>query len=81
MFDGLTGVFQDKLKAKHSVHSLHMMFAVNVYAAVYVAIGVWVGVGVYVCVCVCVCVWHVHSSYSVDVMRVCRSLLCVCVCV
>ena len=52
MFDGLTGVFQDKLKAKHDVHSLHMMYAVNMYAAVYVAIGrcVW-------CVCVCVCVW------------------------
>jgi len=38
-FDGLTGVFQDKLKAKHSVHALYMMYAVNVYAAVYLAIG------------------------------------------
>lgn len=38
-FDGLTGVFQDKLKAKHSVHAHYMMYAVNVYAAVYLAIG------------------------------------------
>ena len=34
-FDGLTGVFQDRLKVKHDVKAHHMMYAVNVYSAVY----------------------------------------------
>lgn len=40
-FDGLTGVIQDSLKLKHDVRALHMMYAVNVISAVYLAVGMF----------------------------------------
>ena len=41
MFDGLTGVFQDRLKVKHDVKAHHMMYAVNVYSAVYLGVAMF----------------------------------------
>ena len=40
-FDGLTGVIQDSLKLKHDVRALHMMYAVNVISALYLALGMF----------------------------------------
>ena len=40
-FDGLTGVIQDSLKLKHDVRALHMMYAVNVISAGYLAVGMF----------------------------------------
>lgn len=40
-FDGLTGVFQDKLKAKHDITAHHMMYAVNVYSVLFLAVGMF----------------------------------------
>ncbi len=36
--DGVTGVLQDKLKV-HKISGLHMMYAMNVYASIYLTIG------------------------------------------
>lgn len=38
ILDGLTGVLQDKLKV-YKVSGLHMMFAMNVFAPIYLAVG------------------------------------------
>lgn len=38
--DGLTGSIQEMLRAKHEVSAYHMMFAVNVFAAVYLSVAV-----------------------------------------
>ena len=39
-FDGLTGVFQDGLKQKHSIAAHQMMFAVNFLSAIYLTIAI-----------------------------------------
>ena len=40
LLDGLTGILQDRLRSDHSVIAHHMMYAVNVFAAVYLSVGV-----------------------------------------
>ena len=58
---------------------MHMMFAVNTYAFVYLTIGVCGVCGV-VCVCTCMCVWcDVFVWCCVCVCA--RACVCVCVCV
>ena len=38
-FDGMTGAVQERLRSKFDVQALHMMYAVNVYAAIYLSLG------------------------------------------
>lgn len=40
VLDGMTGILQDKLRSHHNVVAHHMMYAVNVFAAVYLSVGV-----------------------------------------
>ncbi len=38
--DGLTGMIQDQLRAKHSVTAHHMMYAVNAFSSIYLSVAV-----------------------------------------
>lgn len=40
LLDGLTGILQDKLRASYDISAYHMMYAVNVFSAVYLSAAV-----------------------------------------
>lgn len=42
VLDGLTGSIQEKLRSTHEVSAHHMMYAVNVFSAVYLMVAVLV---------------------------------------